>query len=112
MRQVFTVFFVAIFNLTLLVGLGSAREIGRYKSLTAYVNDDFRCGDKARITVEAPDPSFFSGDRVPFQRLVGSARAALGFECSKIKSILIGGKAGKRLVYRGISAEDRELGHR
>ncbi|MBW2737831.1 MAG: sel1 repeat family protein [Deltaproteobacteria bacterium] len=96
--------FVVLLAACLWTGLGEARQIGRYKSLTASVPDNFECAEKIKLTITAPDASYFKGDRIAFQWLVGSARAALGFDCERIQSILINGRVGNKQVYQGISA--------
>ncbi len=97
-------FFLIVLLLGSLVGTAESRQIGRYKSLTASITDTFTCGEKVKLTVTAPDESYFKGDRIALQRLVGSTRAALGFECDRIRSILIYGNVGAKKVYQGISA--------
>jgi hypothetical protein len=99
-----------IFRLVVVLVLGifisavEARQLCRYKELTASVADSFKCSEKVTLTVTAPDDSAFKGDRINFQRLVGSARAVFGFECDKIKNILIHGMVGNKQVYQGISS--------
>lgn len=72
--------------------------------MTASVADTFKCSEKVTLTVTSTDASVFKGDKIDFQRLVGSARAVLGFECDRIKSIRIHGNLGEKLVYQGISS--------
>lgn len=88
----------------LVAGGAAAREVGHYKKLAAYVDDSFKCSEKVRVNVTAPDQSYFAGDRVDLQRMVGTVRAALGFECADIKNLLITGRIGDKQVYQGTSA--------
>lgn len=95
---------VLLITISLFPGLVEARQVGSYKSLSAHVADPFQCGRQVKLSIIAPDKSYFKGDRVDFQLLVGSARAALEFECDNIQSILIDGSVNKHTVYRGKSA--------
>jgi hypothetical protein len=84
-------------------GTAESRQIVSYKSYTASVADKFECAERIKLIIAATDESQFTRDRIAFLRLVGSARAALGFECAQIKSILIEGRVGNQEVYQGIS---------
>ncbi|MBW2737828.1 MAG: hypothetical protein JRE64_03045 [Deltaproteobacteria bacterium] len=83
---------------------GEARKIGTYKSLSAHVADDFQCAENIRIQVTAPSEFYFKENNTDFQNLVGSVRAVLAFECEQIKSMLIEGKVGNQVVYKGSSS--------
>ena len=55
---------------------------------------DFSCGEQAEVTVRAPDPAAFAGDRVALQKLVGGLRIMLGFECADLRQLVLVGEAG------------------
>ena len=101
-----TRFFIAsvmVLWLILPVNKAFARELVRHKSLTAHVEETYQCSEKIKLSVNAPDSSYFTGDKVDFQRIVASARAVLSFECANIESLLVRGQVAGEHVYTGVT---------
>lgn len=98
-------FIVLIVSVGLISDVAEGRQLVRSKSLSAHVTEPFKCNRVAALIIEAPDVSFYSKDNRELQRLVGSARAILGFECGKIERILILGKVNGVHVYDGRSSK-------
>ena len=100
---------IAICTAILCLGanIAQGREIVSAGALSAHVHDSFQCRENIELIVKAPDHSFFSKGNSKFQRLIGTARAILGFECTNIKEIAIVGKIGNSRVYQGHSHENQ-----
>ena len=89
------------------IGMAAAaeeRELGRHEALRAMVPGDFQCGEQAEVTVRAPDPSPFAGDRIALQKLLGGLRIMLGFECPDLQMLVLIGEAAGNEVYRGTAS--------
>lgn len=78
-----------------------ARNIINGKDLSATVYDTLRCGQDVILFVNAPSKSYFEGDKVQLQKLVGGARMVLELDCPSISKISVHGKVNKRVVYTG-----------
>ena len=100
---------IAICTAILCLGanIAQGREIVSAGALSAHVHDSFQCRENIELIVKAPDHSFFSKGNSKFQRLIGTARAILGFECTNIKEIAIVGEIGNSRVYQGHSHENQ-----
>lgn len=88
------------------IASAAERELGRHESLRAVVAGDFSCGEQVEVTVRAPEPSMFGGDRVALQKLVGGLRIMLGFECPNLRQLVLIGEAAGEEVYRGTASAD------
>ncbi|WP_445402336.1 peptidoglycan-binding domain-containing protein [Zobellella sp. An-6] len=79
------------------------RQLGSDGDVTLSLPVQYRCDTMAPVTIRAPDPSLFTEDQIRLQRLLGLARAALGFECPNLSSIKITGVVADRQVYSGMA---------
>ncbi|WP_158260112.1 peptidoglycan-binding domain-containing protein [Zobellella endophytica] len=77
--------------------------MGSDGDVTLSLPAQYRCDTTAPVTVTAPDPSLFTEDQVRLQRLLGLARAALGFECPTLSAIEMTGVVAGRRVYNGVA---------
>ena len=70
------------------------------------LDQGFRCGEAAKISVESSQPGLFQRDSPELQRIVDAARAVLLFECSDIPEIRLQGRlAGlAEPVYGGVAS--------
>jgi uncharacterized caspase-like protein len=82
------------------------RELGRHESLRAVVPGDFACAPQVTVTVRAPEPALFGGDRIALQKLVGGLRIMLGFECQDLRQLVLVGEAAGEVVYHGMASAD------
>lgn len=91
----------------LLTGTPAAqeRQLGSDGDVTLSLPAQYRCDTTAPVTVTAPDPSLFTEDLVRLQRLLGLARAALGFECPALSSIEMTGVVAGQRVFSGVARE-------
>ncbi len=101
------VFAISIVIFCLISDTALGREIVRSGANAAHVSDSFKCSQNIELIIKAQERSFFTGQNIELQRLVGSARAILGFECSNISTIRVVGIAGKSRVYDGYSKKDQ-----
>ncbi|MBP2315553.1 DUF4852 domain-containing protein [Azospirillum soli] len=63
------------------------------------------CGERVSLRVDAPSPTFFSGERLT--QAVGTARLAVSFECPKAQAIQVTGRSAGQTVFEGaMSAAD------
>jgi TPR repeat protein len=70
------------------------------------------CGPHLRMEVEAPNPSFFAGDRIEMQKLLSGARSLLQFECADVTQLEIIGREGNAILFQGhASAADNWILH-
>jgi len=83
----------------------AVKKIANHVDLTAVVPDDFTCAQRVKVWVISPSPGAFRGDRIKLQRLMGSVRAALGFQCDNISDVMIFGQVNRKLVWRGVVSE-------
>lgn len=95
-----------------LVGAGAAAQqtLATLDDLTAEFDERFRCGQRVTLNVRAPSEASFQGNRSSLQRLLGGARAALGFQCGdeEIRQINVVGWVGRQAVFHGhLRAEER-----
>ena len=78
-----------------------ARQISQYHPYKAFISDDYKCSEIAKITVTAPDERNFQGDVIDLRRLVGPVRGMLTRDCQKLKQIDVMGTVNGKEVYHG-----------
>ena len=89
-------------------GYATERHLADFQDLSVSLPTGFTCKPEVTVTVQAPDESAFTGDRVELQKLIGGLRAILGFECPDIAiaKILIIGEVSGQEVYQGAASEN------
>ena len=95
---------LAVYLLSTGAAAAGERLLGRHEELTATVPGEFVCGEQATVTVRAQDPAAFAGDRIALQKLLGGLRIMLGFECPKLRLLVLVGEIAGQQVYRGTAA--------
>jgi hypothetical protein len=95
----------AAFAACLLLACQSAagRVLVEAPGMTAALDGEAPCGDRANVHIESDDPDVFAGGSQDLQALVDAVRAVLTFECPAIREIrLTGSRRGiPETVYRG-----------
>lgn len=86
----------------------AARKLATHVGITAYVPDDFACGEQVGVRIVSKKRGVFEGDRRALQRLIGGVRAILGFECSKIRDIQLIGQVAGSVVWEGVVSENND----
>lgn len=83
----------------------AAKKLAGHVDLQAFVADDFACAERVTVWILAPSADAFRGDRVRLQRLTGTVRAALDFQCDQVADIVLIGQVGRDPVWRGLVSE-------
>lgn len=78
-------------------------ELGPVKAFTA---DDFSCSPRVHLKLRSESKGVFSSDRPKLEKLVGSVRAVLGFQCEGIKDIRISGLVADEIVFAALTSEN------
>ncbi|MCP5367935.1 MAG: hypothetical protein H6907_12625 [Hyphomicrobiales bacterium] len=83
---------------------GAAKTLVKHLDLKVMMPDDFACAERIKLYVVAPSAQAFQGNRRPLQRVIGGARASLGFVCDQvqIEDAVLYGVVGRDIVWRGI----------
>jgi hypothetical protein len=82
----------------------SDRLFTRAGGLEAYISDDFTCSERVRMTLVAANRDAFR-DGSAVEKIVGGIRAALGFQCDRVKDVLLAGKVGSEIVFGAIASD-------
>lgn len=76
-----------------------------YQGFEAYVEGPSPwCSDQVQVRLVSPRATDFEHNDAALDRLLGGLRAAMGFECARVKRIGLNGVAKGKVVYRGHAA--------
>ncbi len=75
--------------------------------MSAHVSDSFQCSEVIEVSIHAPERSYFSKEKLRFQRLVSTTGMTLGFQCPKISTLKVIGVVEGSKVYEGYSKKDQ-----